>query len=73
VVRPGRCPTSGSRGSQQFCNSDPECPNDEKCCNSKCATVVTIGKHDFSALFTLVSSVSYTLSSVHAHAVIGSL
>ncbi|CAB3980949.1 agrin-like isoform X1 [Paramuricea clavata] len=45
VVRSGRCPAGGSPGSQQSCNSDTDCPSDEKCCNSMCATIITIDTH----------------------------
>ena len=44
VVRAGRCPSGGTPGSQRSCNGDTNCPNGEKCCNSKCATIATIGK-----------------------------
>ncbi|CAB4037662.1 low-density lipo receptor-related 4 isoform X1, partial [Paramuricea clavata] len=40
-VRPGRCPNNGNQGSQN-CNSDADCPNSEKCCNSKCTKPLSL-------------------------------
>ena len=46
-VRPGRCPSSGTQGSQQSCDGDSECPGNEKCCESKCTTPTSIGRYFF--------------------------
>jgi hypothetical protein len=43
-VRPGRCPKNGNQGSQN-CDSDADCPNNEKCCNSNCTKPLSLGKY----------------------------
>ncbi|XP_028394968.1 LOW QUALITY PROTEIN: uncharacterized protein LOC114519101 [Dendronephthya gigantea] len=42
-VKAGRCPYGGGNGTS--CVSDSDCPSNDKCCNSKCATPATIAAH----------------------------
>ncbi|XP_028411072.1 uncharacterized protein LOC114533678 [Dendronephthya gigantea] len=42
-VKAGRCPYGGGKGTS--CVSDSDCPSNDKCCDSKCATPATIAAH----------------------------
>ncbi|XP_028410906.1 uncharacterized protein LOC114533567 [Dendronephthya gigantea] len=42
-VKAGRCPYGGGNG--KSCVSDSDCSNNDKCCDSKCATPATIAAH----------------------------